>query len=396
MVLSNDPPGMMPAFPTAPADSEHAPASGEAGGMVAIDQLLAQVIEQNASDLHLTVGIPPVLRIHGELKPIPDLPPLGPEDTHALARGLMSEKQMGKFERNREIDFAISLKRLGRFRVNCFFQKGSIGLVARAIPAKIPTLADLNLPNIVGEVAKMRQGLILFTGPTGSGKSSSMAALIDIINKQRRCHIMTIEDPIEFVHFHKIAVVNQRELGEDTFSFAEALKHVLRQDPDVILIGEMRDLETIQLAITAAETGHLVFSTLHTIDTAQSIDRIIDVFPPYQQDQVRYQLALVLRAIFTQQLLRRVDGKGRVPALEILLNTPAVANLIREGKVHQIYSVLQTNTKEGMTTMDNYIKEIYLKGIISRNEALTNVHNLVEFDQLMRSSTGGSPIPGKK
>jgi twitching motility protein PilT len=397
MVLSNDNPGQIPPdFPTAPVDGDRMPVAGEAGGMVAIDQLLAQVIEQNASDLHLTVGIPPVLRIHGELKPIPDLPPLGSEDTHALARGLMSEKQMGKFERNREIDFAISLKRLGRFRVNCFFQKGSIGLVARAIPAKIPTLADLNLPNVVGEVAKMRQGLILFTGPTGSGKSSSMAALIDIINKQRRCHIMTIEDPIEFVHFHKIAVINQRELGEDTFSFAEALKHVLRQDPDVILIGEMRDLETIQLAITAAETGHLVFSTLHTIDTAQSIDRIIDVFPPYQQGQVRYQLALVLRAIFTQQLLRRSDGRGRVPSLEILLNTPAVANLIREAKVHQIYSVLQTNTKEGMTTMDNYIKELYLKGVITRQEALTNVHNLVEFDQLLRSTTGAAPIQGKK
>jgi twitching motility protein PilT len=354
--------------------------------MVAIDHLLAQMIEMEASDLHLTVGIPPVLRIHGDLKPMVELNSLTPADTHALVRGLMSEKQMGKFERNREIDFAISLKRLGRFRVNCFYQKGSIGLVARAIPAKIPTLNELTLPAIVGEMAKMKQGLVLFTGPTGSGKSSSLAALIDIINKQRRCHIMTIEDPIEFVHFHKMAVVNQRELGDDTFSFAEALKHVLRQDPDVILVGEMRDLETISLAITAAETGHLVFSTLHTIDTAQSVDRMIDVFPPHQQEQIRYQLALVLRAIFAQQLLKRADGSGRVPALEILLNTPAVANLVREGKVHQIYSVLQTNTKEGMTTMDNYIKELYVKSVVTRQEALGNVHNLVEFDQLLRGS----------
>jgi twitching motility protein PilT len=369
---------------------------GETGGMVAIDSLLTQMIEREASDLHLTVGIPPVLRIHGELRPIAELPSLTPEDTHALARGLMSEKQMGKFERNREIDFAISLKSLGRFRCNCFYQKGSIGLVARSIPAKIPSLTDLSLPALTGEMAKLRQGLVLFTGPTGSGKSSSMAAIIDIINKQRRCHIMTIEDPIEFVHSHKMAVVNQRELGEDTYSFAEALKHVLRQDPDVILVGEMRDLETIQLAITAAETGHLVFSTLHTNDTAQSIDRMIDVFPPYQQGQVRYQLALVLRAIFAQQLMRRADGKGRIPALEILLNTPAVANLIREGKTHQIYSVLQTNTKEGMTTMDNYIKEIFLKGIVTRQEALTNVHSLVEFDQLLRSNSNIKESAQKK
>jgi len=366
--------------------------------MVAIDHLLAYMIENDASDLHLTIGIPPVIRVHGDLRPIPDLPSLTNDDTFALARGLMSEKQMGKFERNREIDFAISLRRLGRFRINCFFQKGAIGLVARAIPAKIPTLSDLNLPSIVGEMVKMRQGLVLFTGPTGSGKSSSLAALIDIINKQRRCHIMTIEDPIEFVHFHKMSVVNQRELGDDTFSFAEALKHVLRQDPDVILVGEMRDLETISLAITAAETGHLVFSTLHTIDTAQTIDRIIDVFPPHQQSQIRYQLALVLRAIYAQQLILKANGKGRVPSLEILINTPAVANLIREGKVHQIYSVLQTNTKEGMTTMDNYIKELFVKNVITRHDALANVHNLVEFDHLLRSvgAKGTSLVKDKR
>ena len=373
-------------FPQPPVDMGPPTREKSAGPMVAIDHLLAEMVDKAASDLHLTVGVPPVLRIHGELKPIIGLPPLTAEDTVALARGLMSEKQMARFERNREIDFAIGLKRLGRFRVNCFYQKGSIGLVARAIPAKIPTISELNLPALVGEMARLKQGLVIFTGPTGCGKSSSLAALIDIINRQRRCHIMTVEDPIEFVHFHKMSLVNQRELGDDTYSFAEALKHVLRQDPDVILVGEMRDLETISLAITAAETGHLVFSTLHTIDTPQTVDRIIDVFPPHQQGQIRYQLALVLRAIFAQQLLRRADGKGRVPALEILINTSAVANLIREGKVHQIYSVLQTNTKEGMTTMDNYIKELYVKGVVSRQEALANVHNLVEFDHLLRSA----------
>ena len=368
-------------------DPNYVPPSNrtEVTHMVAIDTLLKRMVERGASDLHLTIGIPPVLRIHGDLRPMNELPPLEGDDTMALARGLMSEKQFGKFERNREFDFAISLKGLGRFRVNSFYQKGNIGLVARAIPAKIPTLSELSLPHIVGDMAKPHQGLVLFTGPTGSGKSSSLAALIDIVNKHRKCHIMTIEDPIEFVHNHKMSVINQRELGEDTFSFAEALKHVLRQDPDVILVGEMRDLETISLAITAAETGHLVFSTLHTIDTAQTIDRILDVFPPHQQGQIRFQLALVLKAIFAQQLIIRADGKGRVPALEILINTPAVSNMIREGKVHQIYSVLQTNTKEGMTTMDNYIKELYLKGVISRSDAISNVHNIVEFEHLLTS-----------
>lgn len=366
-------------------DPNYRPPTGstEITHMVAVDELLTRMVKAGASDLHLTIGVPPVLRIHGDLKPLTELPPLQGDDTLSLARGLMSEKQFGKFERNREFDFAISLKGLGRFRVNVFYQKSHIGLVARAIPAKIPTLSELNLPQQVGEMAKANQGLVLFTGPTGSGKSSSLAALIDIINKHRKCHIMTIEDPIEFVHTHKMSLINQRELGEDTFSFAEALKHVLRQDPDVILVGEMRDLETISLAITAAETGHLVFSTLHTIDTAQTIDRILDVFPPNQQGQIRFQLALVLKAIFAQKLIIRADGKGRVPALEILINTPAVANLVREGKVHQIYSVLQTNTKEGMTTMDNYIKELYLKGVITKGDALKNVHNLVEFEHLL-------------
>jgi twitching motility protein PilT len=357
-----------------------------------ITDLMTFAVKVKASDIHITVGVPPIVRVHGELKPIPEKPMLAPEDTRIIARSLMSEKQINKFERNREIDFAIGFPGLGRYRVNCFYQKSAIGVVLRLIPSKIPTVSELNLPPICGEMAKLKRGLVLFTGPTGSGKSSSLASILDIINRTRRCHIMCVEDPIEFVHEHKMAIVNQRELGEDTYSFAEALKHVLRQDPDVILVGEMRDLETISLAITAAETGHLVFATLHTIDTPQTVDRIIDVFPPYQQTQIRYQLSTALKAIFAQQLLQRADLNGRVPAVEILINTPAVANLIREGKQFQLYSVLQTCQKEGMQTMDGAIKELYIRGTITRQEAIANVHNLLEFDELLKGATARAEV----
>ncbi len=353
---------------------------------VDIADLMTQAIKAKASDIHITVGVPPIIRVHGDLKPVKNQPVLKPEDTLDIARSLMSEKQVTKFERNREIDFAIGFTGLGRYRVNCFYQKGSVGVVLRLIPTRIPTVGELNLPPICGEMSKLKRGLILFTGPTGSGKSSSLAAILDVVNRSRRCHIMCIEDPIEFVHEHKMSVVNQRELGEDTYSFAEALKHVLRQDPDVILVGEMRDLETISLAITAAETGHLVFATLHTIDTPQTIDRIIDVFPPYQQLQIRYQLSTALKAIFTQQLMQRADLSGRIPAVEVLINTPAVANLIREGKQFQIYSVLQTSQKDGMQTMDGAIKDLYTRGSITRQEALANVHNMLEFDELLKGA----------
>lgn len=351
---------------------------------VDIADLMSYAIKSKASDIHITCGVPPIIRVHGELKPVSGQPVLNPQDTQEIARSLMAEKQNAKFERNREIDFAISFPGLGRYRVNCFYQKGSVGVVLRLIPTKIPTVDQLNLPPICGEMAKLKRGLVLFTGPTGSGKSSSLASILDVVNRTRRCHIMCIEDPIEFVHEHKMSVINQRELGEDTYSFAEALKHVLRQDPDVILVGEMRDLETIALAITAAETGHLVFATLHTIDTPQTVDRIIDVFPPYQQTQVRFQLSTALKAIFTQQLLLKADMTGRIPAVEILMNTPAVANLIREGKQFQIYSVLQTSQKDGMQTMDGAIKDLYVRGTISRQEAIANVHNLLEFDELLK------------
>ena len=353
---------------------------------VDIAGLMTRAIKEKASDIHITVGVPPIIRVHGDLKPVKNQPVLKPEDTLDIARSLMSEKQITKFERNREIDFAIGFTGLGRYRVNCFYQKGSVGVVLRLIPTHIPTIGELSLPPICGEMAKLKRGLILFTGPTGSGKSSSLAAILDIVNRSRRCHIMCVEDPIEFVHEHKMSVVNQRELGEDTYSFAEALKHVLRQDPDVILVGEMRDLETISLAITAAETGHLVFATLHTIDTPQTVDRIIDVFPPFQQKQIRYQLSTALKAIITQQLLQKADMSGRIPAVEVLINTPAVANLIREGKQFQIYSVLQTSSKDGMQTMDGSIKELYTRGSITRQEALANVHNMLEFDELLKGA----------
>jgi twitching motility protein PilT len=352
-----------------------------------IDELLIYSFKVKASDLHLAVGIPPMVRIMGELKPVPNLPALTPDDSRAMATSLMTEKQINKLERDRELDFAFAFKNIGRFRINGFFQKGNMGCVIRMVPDKIPSLSELCLPPVVASTAEMKRGLVLFTGPTGCGKSSSLAALIDIINKNRACHIMTVEDPIEFVHNHKRAVINQRELGSDTLEYNKALKHVLRQDPDVILIGEMRDLETIQLAMTAAETGHLVFSTLHTQDTPQTIDRVIDVFPPYQQEQIRLQFANTLRAIFAQQLLKRSDGQGRIPAVEVLVNNSAVANIIREGKVHQLYSMIQTSYKQGMQTMDASICEIYNRGQITRAEAIAHVHNLAEFQQLL---TGGA------
>lgn len=348
-----------------------------------IDELLIYCFKVNASDLHITVGVPPMVRVLGEIKPVPNLPVITPDESRAMATSLMTEKQINKLERERELDFAFAFKNIGRFRINGFFQRGSMGCVIRMVPDKIPSLSDLNLPPVVASVAELKRGLVLFTGPTGCGKSSSLAALIDIINRNRSCHIMTVEDPIEFVHSHKRSIVNQRELGSDTLEYGKALKHVLRQDPDVILLGEMRDLETIQLAMTAAETGHLVFSTLHTQDTPQTVDRVIDVFPPYQQEQIRLQFANTLKAIFAQQLLKRADGRGRIPAVEVLVNNAGIANIIREGKVHQLYSMLQTSHKQGMQTMDASIRNLYQKGFISREEAVSHVHNLAEFQQLI-------------
>jgi twitching motility protein PilT len=303
-----------------------------------------------------------------------------------LIYGVLSDRQRERFEADRELDTSHSIPGVGRFRVNVFLQRDSVGAVLRAIPQTVVPLEKLGLPPTVGELSRLQRGLVIVTGPTGSGKSTTLATLIDIVNTSRACHIMTVEDPIEFLHSHKRSVVNQREVGEDTHSFSEALRHVLRQDPDVILVGEMRDLETISAALTAAETGHLVFGTLHTQDAPQSVDRIIDVFPAHQQQQIRVQLASALQAVVTQQLLRRSTDRGRVVASEILIATPAIRNLIREGKVHQMYSVMQGGAKYGMRTMDHSLAELVRQGDISLDTALEHCHN---EDDIRRLASAG-------
>ncbi|MGI6097045.1 MAG: type IV pilus twitching motility protein PilT [Dethiobacteria bacterium] len=334
-----------------------------------IDVLLKEATDRGASDLHLTVGVPPLIRLHGELEPL-DYSELKPEDTANLVSQLMDEVQLEILAQNGELDFSYSLPGIGRFRVNAYRQRGQNGMAVRVISEKIPDLEQLGLPDVVKEFARKQKGLILVTGPTGSGKSTTLAAMINLINKERRCHILTLEDPIEFVHRHGKSMINQREIGYDTTSFAHALRAALRQDPDVILVGEMRDPETIGIAITAAETGHLVMATLHTVDAPQTIDRIIDVFPPHHQQQVRVQLANNLNGVIAQQLLKRKDGLGRVAAVEILVSTPAVRNLIREGKIHHIYSTIQTGARFGMQSMDSHICRLFESGLISREEAL--------------------------
>jgi twitching motility protein PilT len=337
--------------------------------VLSLDQILLEVIEKDASDLHITVGVPPTIRLHGQLIHL-DYPKLMPQDTKEMIYGILTQEQREKLERNLEFDFSYSLPGKGRFRTNIYFQRGSLSAAFRLIPVRIPTLQDLNLPFVLEEFTRKPRGLVLVTGPTGAGKSTTLAALINIINETRMVHIITIEDPIEYLHPHKKSIVNQREVGADTKTFATALKYILRQDPDVILIGEMRDLETISAALTAAETGHLVFATLHTQDAPQTIDRIIDVFPPYQQQQVRIQLAGTLQGVISQQLLVRRDGQGRVPAVEVLVPTAGVRNMIREGKTHQIYTAMQTGQKYGMQTMDMALAELVRRGKIGFEGAL--------------------------
>src|ERR687887_968274 len=317
-----------------------------------IDELLEHMVERNASDLHVTTGTPPAIRVRGEVERLHDFDALTAEETQQLLYRILSSEQQKLLELNRQLDFSYSIPGLARFRVNVYFQRESIGAAFPLIPTELKTLEELGIPSTLHVLAEKPRGLVLVTGPTGSGKSTTLAALIDEINRNRSEHILTIEDPIEFVHRHKRCIVNQREIGPDAISFAEALKAALRQDPDVILVGEMRDLETISTALTAAETGHLVFATLHTQNTAQTIDRIVDVFPPEQQHQVRVQLSVALQGIVTQTLLPKADGTGRTVAAEVLVPTPAVRNLIREGKTHQIYSALQTGGSSGMQTMD--------------------------------------------
>lgn len=343
-----------------------------------MNKLFDLVAKEGASDLIISAGAPPILRVDGQLIRTKG-DPLTPEQAKKLIYGLLDAEQKKTFEENRELDFSLAREKKHRFRVNVYFQKQSVTAAFRPIPEEIPTWQELGLPEYVTEIASARQGLVLVTGPTGHGKTTTQAAIIDMINEQRACHVITIEDPIEYVHFHKRSIVDQREVGSDTLSFLDALKYVLRQDPDVILIGEMRDLETIQAALRAAETGHLVLATLHTNDAIQTVDRVIDVFPAGSQQQVRFQLSMVLLAILSQRLLPRADTEGRVLAVELLKNTTAVANMIREGKTHQVLSVMETGTKEGMITMDKSIKELYLEGLISYDEARVHMRNPKEL-----------------
>jgi twitching motility protein PilT len=336
-----------------------------------IDDLLEQMVARNASDLHVTTDAPPVIRVRGEIERLDGYEPLAPEDTQQLLYRILSSERQKHLEIKRQLDFSHSIPGLARFRVNVYFQKESLAAAFRLIPQELKTLEELGIPSSLRQLAEKPRGIVLVTGPTGSGKSTTLAALIDEINRTRSEHILTVEDPIEFLHRHKRCIVNQREIGPDATSFAEALKAALREDPDVILVGEMRDLETISTALTAAETGHLVFGTLHTQSAPSTIDRIIDVFPPEQQEQVRIMIAMSLQGVVTQTLLPTADGAGRVPALEILLPDDAVRNLIRQGKVEQIYSVMQTNTGKGMQTMEQALAHLIQHRIVNVEDGLS-------------------------
>jgi twitching motility protein PilT len=338
--------------------------------MATLYDFLKIMIEKGASDLHITTGSPPRLRIDGKLIPI-DHPPLNPPDTKALCYSVLTDAQKHKFEESNELDLSFGLKGLSRFRANIFMQRGAVAGAFRSVPFQIRTFRELGLPDILLDIAKKPRGLVLVTGPTGSGKSTTLASIIDIINNERQDHIITVEDPIEYLHQHKKSLINQREVNADTNSFKAALKYVLRQDPDVVLIGEMRDLETIEAALTVAETGHLTLATLHTNNAVQTINRIIDVFPPYQQEQVRVQISFVLEAVIAQQLLPKKSGHGRVLAVEILVPNPAIRNLIREDKIHQIYSMMQTGqAKFGMQTMNQSLFDLYTRGLLSYEDTL--------------------------
>ncbi len=344
-------------------------------------ELVTTVTSAGASDLHLAVGSPPLMRVGGELVRIGSTP-LSSADTREMIYGIMSQAQRQRLEENLELDFSYAVPDLVRFRVNAYHQRASLGAALRLVPSAIVRFAELGLPPAIGEWTTKPRGLVLVTGPTGSGKSTTLAAMINEINERRACHIVTVEDPIEFLHDHKLALINQREVGADTHGFAAALRSALRQDPDVILVGEMRDLETIQIALTAAETGHLVLATLHTSDAPQTIDRVVDVFPAHQQDQVRTMLANALEGICTQILVPTVTG-GRVAACEVLVPTPAVRNLVREGKTHQIYSAMQTGSKFGMQTMDAALAHHVRRGTITQDVALERAGNPEELRRLL-------------
>ena len=355
---------------------------------VNLHQLLRAMIEKGASDMHITTGSPPLLRIDGQVVPL-KLQPLTPVDTKQLCYSVLTEEQKIEFEKNKELDLSFGVKNLSRFRANIFMQRGAVSGAFRSIPFKILSFEELGLPQVIATLAKRPRGLILVTGPTGSGKSTTLASIIDKINSETRQHIMTIEDPIEYLHPHKKSVINQREVGADTNAFKVALKYVLRQDPDVVLVGEMRDLETIEAALTIAETGHLVFATLHTNSALQSINRIIDVFPPHQQAQVRAQLSFVLEGIISQLLLPRAGAPGRVLAQEVLIPNAAIRNLIREDKVHQIYSQMQMGQGEhGMQTMNQSLFSLYARRLISMEEAMGRSNDAEEL-RMMIEQRGG-------
>ncbi len=349
-----------------------------------LDSLLTLLVERGGSDLHITAGIAPCMRINGDLRPLEGRDRLLPVDTETLIRSILSDAMWQKFEASQELDTAYALPGVSRFRMNVYRQRGAVGAVMRAIPHKIRSLEELGLPSSVENFAYLPRGLVLVTGPTGSGKSTTLASLLDVANQSRAGHIVTIEDPIEYLHRHGRSVVNQREVGSDTADFSVALKHVLRQDPDIILVGELRDLETTSVAVTAAETGHLVLATLHTQSAAQTIDRLIDIYPPHQQQQIRAQLSNCLQGVVTQALAPRKDGMGRTVVVEVMIATSAIRNLIREGKVHQIPSFLQSSAEVGMISFDQHLAKLYGEQQISKSTGLELAHDPNEFKRLAR------------
>jgi len=350
--------------------------------MVSLRDLLEQMVSVGASDLHLTVGSPPVIRVDGKLQPLSDYDRLTSDQVRKLAYSMLNEKQKLKFEQTWELDFSFGLESMSRFRANMFVQRGNVAVALRQIPYKIRSFEELGLPKVIESFATLPRGLVLVTGPTGSGKSTTLAALIDKINRERAVHIITVEDPIEYLHRHQMALVNQREVYSDTTSFGSALKHALREDPDVVLVGEMRDLETIESALQISETGHLAFATLHTNSCAETINRIVDAFPSNQQEQIRISLSFCLQAVVAQTLIPKVGG-GRVLAIEIMIVTPAIRAIIREDKVHQIYSMIQSGQKYGMKTMNQSLADLYLTGKITINDAMSYSHNTQELGEML-------------
>ncbi len=365
-------------------DDERGRADDERGRADDMNELLTTLVGLGGSDLHITTGIAPCYRIDGELARVAGREPLTADDTERLVRSILTSAQWQTFTRDGELDLAYSLPGVSRFRVNVFRQRGAVGSVMRAIPYAIRSLDELGMPAAVESFAGLPRGLVLVTGPTGSGKSTTLASLLDVANRTRAGHIMTVEDPIEYLHAHKQCVVNQREVGFDTGDFSTALRQALRQDPDIILVGELRDLETTSVALTAAETGHLVLATLHTQSAAQTVDRVIDIYPPHQQAQIRAQLANCLQGVVTQALLPRKGGQGRVVACEVMIASPAIRNLIREGKAHQISSVLQSSRAQGMVSFDQHLAELFHAQLVSRTTALDICHDVTEFKRLAR------------